>query len=149
METPVAPVKPGALIGKGHSGKVFHVKERDDKQNVKSFAMKEIKIKNQQDRESAEKEIELLKYVTKHEIPYVAQLRSSSVSNHEARMTMRFANGGELFNIIKEDNPHGLPEGTCRRWFTQLMLAIRSLYHAGILHRDHNSKMSCSRKCAL
>lgn len=83
----------------------------------------------------------ILEVITKKRIPYCIQLYSSYIMRHPSdgdNMTftfhLKFAEGGDLFAYINKNGC--LKEATSRRLIRQLLIAIKKLFDAHILHND-------------
>jgi len=68
--------------------------------------------------------------------PYIVQLLGVQVDMYEEKVyvIMELCQGGELFDRIAECG--GLPEDEAKRYFAQVLSALRHCHERGIYHRD-------------
>ncbi|KAK4336978.1 hypothetical protein RND71_044168 [Anisodus tanguticus] len=83
---------------------------------------------------SLEKEIKILKELTKLKHENVVSLYDCKETQHNVYLIMEYCNGGELGEYLKKKGC--LSEDTIRLFFRQLANAMKALHAKGIVHRD-------------
>ena len=89
------------------------------------------------ERDEAKKEIKLLASFTH---PNIVRYRDSFLEAGILNIVMDFADGGDLNNLIKEQNSKLLPEERVLDYFVQLCLAMKHVHDRKVLHRDIKSQ---------
>lgn len=121
----------GKTLGSGNFSKV---KQATDVENGSLWAMKIIeKEQLQRDHmeEQLKREIALMKQL-KH--PHIVQLREVMQTQNHIYLVLELVTGGELFDKIVSSKR--LSEDIARRYFQQLVMAVRCCHQAGVAHRD-------------
>lgn len=125
----------GDLLGRGSYASVFKVTRTSD---GSVFACKVIDISssNQSQSQSLKSELFILERVCH---PHIIQLhRHFIVHTIEVRklyIFMQFAQGDSMSAYVRKDK-RGQPEKVCKRWFAQVLSAIKHMHLQGIAHRD-------------
>lgn len=117
-----------ALIGKGSFSDVLRVNCRTSKL---PFAIKVLKVRNEQEEDLLNAELSVLKTI-KHR--YIIHLEEVIISKECTYLVMELATGGELYDRIKSRG-HLDENHTCN--VTQMILeGISYLHNHGVTHRD-------------
>ncbi|ELP88110.1 protein kinase, putative [Entamoeba invadens IP1] len=119
------------VIGRGSFGKVMLVRKKDDR---KIYAMKVlrkdvVKKRNQVDHTKSEKEV-----LTKIHHPFIVQLHYAFQTKEKLYMIMDFANGGELFHHLK--NEQRFDEPRAKFYAAEIGLVLHYIHSQGIIYRD-------------
>ncbi|KAJ8650801.1 hypothetical protein MRB53_003824 [Persea americana] len=120
----------GKLLGCGAFGKVFHAR------HIRSGASVAIKVVDKQKivrrglSSNIEREIAIMRRV-RH--PHVVKLFEVLASRSKIYFVMEYVRGGELFSKVSRGR---LTEDLCRRYFQQLISAVRFCHSRGVFHRD-------------
>jgi protein-serine/threonine kinase len=120
------------LIGEGGMGKVYLVKDS----NNKLFAMKQVDKKkmingNKVRRILTEREILIS---TKH--PLIASFYDSFQTESELCFVMEYCEGGNFYDFIKSQPNSVLSENQILFYAAEILLAIEYLHSMGIVYRD-------------
>ena len=121
------------LLGTGSFAVVYggrHSVKKDLKVAVKIIMKKNLA----KSPSSLEKEIKILKELTKLKHENVVCLYDCKETQHNVYLIMEYCNGGELGEYLKKKGC--LSEDTIRLFFRQLANAIKILNMKGIVHRD-------------
>ncbi|KAK9124697.1 hypothetical protein Sjap_014299 [Stephania japonica] len=122
----------GKLLGCGASGKVYQAKNISTNQTVAIKCINKSKIVKSGHVAQIEREISIMGRLHHH--PNIVTLLEVLATKTKIYFVMEFAKGGELFNLIEK---HGrLSENLSRRFFRQLISAVRYYHSLGIFHRD-------------
>lgn len=125
----------GGLLGRGSYASVFKMTRTSDNE---VFACKVIDISsaNANQSQSLKSELFILERVCH---PNIIQLhRHFIVDATNVRILyifMQFAQGDSMSAHVRK-NKHGQPESICKRWFAQVLSAIKHMHMLGIAHRD-------------
>mmetsp|Transcript_28141 Transcript_28141/g.45600 ORF Transcript_28141/g.45600 Transcript_28141/m.45600 type:complete len:908 (+) Transcript_28141:221-2944(+) len=127
------------MIGKGSFGKVFKVRDREDR---KIYVVKKLKFSDdtESEREAALSEVEVLSQL--HH-PNIVQYRESFWdSKDHLCIVMGYCENGDLHEKIQEavQTSYKFPEEQVLDWFVQMCLAIQYIHSKKIVHRDLKSK---------
>ncbi|XP_035784206.1 testis-specific serine/threonine-protein kinase 6-like [Anopheles albimanus] len=124
----------GAKIGQGTFSSVRLAKHINRRGKIKLLACKIVKL----DRCSGEfrekffpRELEI---ITSLQHPHLLHVHRVLQLDQCVFIFMQYASGGDLLQYINEHGP--LKESAAKRWFWQLLIAIRFLHSKGIAHRD-------------
>lgn len=121
------------LLGTG-SFAVVYGGQHATKKHIK-VAVKIIMKKNlAKSPSSLEKEIKILKELTKLEHENVVHLYDCKETQHNVYLIMEYCNGGELGEYLKKKGC--LSEDTIRIFFRQIANAVKALHAKNIVHRD-------------
>jgi carbon catabolite-derepressing protein kinase len=121
----------GRLLGVGASAKVYHA---TNVENGKSVAVKVIskkKLSNGSFAENIEREISILRRL--HH-PNIIDLFEVLASKNKIYFIVEFAAAGELFEEVA--GKEKLTEDHARRYFRQLISAVKHCHSRGVFHRD-------------
>ena len=118
----------GDMLGKGAFGKVY---KAIDITTGNTVAVKQIVVKNKVVPEEDLNEIRLLKRL-KH--PNIVEYKDDFVSESALNIVMEYLEGGSLQSTYK--NFGILSEQFYSNVCFQILLGLRSLHEAGVLHRD-------------
>ena len=121
----------GAVLGVGGFGKVYLGHDLDMQQDVAIKLVDKARVRTQNLGEYVKREIEIMKMI-RH--PNVIQLYQFIDLPNSFCLVMELANQGELFDRIIESKR--FDEKTARRYFQQLISAVRYCHRKGIVHRD-------------
>jgi NIMA (never in mitosis gene a)-related kinase 1/4/5 len=91
----------------------------------------------QKEREEAKKEIKLLASFAH---PNIVRYRDSFLDAGLLNIVMDYAEGGDLHNLLKEQNSVLLSEDRVLDYFVQLCLAMKHVHDRKVLHRDIKSQ---------
>lgn len=123
----------GCLLGTGSFAVVYggrHAKKQEVKVAVKVIMKKNL-VKSPS---SLEKEIRILKELTKLKHENVVGLYDCKETQLNVYLIMEYCNGGELGDYLKKKGT--LSEDTIRLFLRQLSNAMKALHTKGIVHRD-------------
>jgi myosin-light-chain kinase len=117
-------------IKEGGYGKVYKAKHN---LTQKIVAIKKINLKNIKTSElyNISRESSYL-FSLKHN--NIIKIHNSYLTLNELCIVMKYAEGGELTNIINKDK--GLDENICKFYFRQIYEAVRFIHNNNIVHRD-------------
>eukprot|EP01098_Paradermamoeba_levis_P014259 TRINITY_DN6749_c0_g1_i1.p1 TRINITY_DN6749_c0_g1~~TRINITY_DN6749_c0_g1_i1.p1 ORF type:complete len:405 (-),score=88.18 TRINITY_DN6749_c0_g1_i1:312-1526(-) len=116
-------------LGTGTFGSVFLAREKKFKH---FFAVKVIR----RTKENTKAILMERNILTRINSPSVAKLFITFQTEVYAYFVMEFLPGASLKDIIQNTAPLGLPEAEVRKYFSQLLLAVKFLHERGISHRD-------------
>ncbi|KAK7278388.1 hypothetical protein RJT34_23416 [Clitoria ternatea] len=120
------------LLGRGSFAKVYHAHSLTDGAN---FAVKIIDKSKTVDAAMEPRiirEIDAMRRLHHH--PNILRIHEVMATKTKIHLVVEFAAGGELFSRISRRGR--LPEPTARRYFQQLVAALRFCHRNGIAHRD-------------
>jgi NIMA (never in mitosis gene a)-related kinase 1/4/5 len=120
------------VLGKGSFGSAWLIQRNDDKAQ---FVAKEVRLAGLKpaERNSAQAEIEMLRRL---EHPNITRYIDHFEYNGSLFIVMEYANGGDLYMKIKQQNGQLLTEKEILQYFAQICLALAYLHERRILHRD-------------
>lgn len=121
----------GKSIGEGTFGKVKQGMHIHTGEKVAVKILEKDKIQDVADVERVAREIHILKIV-RH--PNVVQLYEIIETQKQLYLIMEFANGGELFDFIVEQQR--VDEKTACIFFQQIIAGVEYISKLGIVHRD-------------
>ncbi|XP_057451828.1 CBL-interacting serine/threonine-protein kinase 14-like [Lotus japonicus] len=117
------------LLGVGASAKVYHARDVTTKQSV---AVKVVNKRNQNGYTAhIEREVSIMRRL-RH--PHTVKLYEILATKTKVYFIMEFVAGGELFALV--DAAGRLTEDLSRRYFRQLVSAVRYCHSRGVFHRD-------------
>lgn len=118
----------GRLLGRGGSAKVYLARDLQSNSHV---ALKVFSKSTKSPAAVAVREISLMsKLRHKHVLRLIEVLASRS----KIYLVLELARGGELFTRVESRGK--LPEETARKYFRQLISALRYCHSRGVFHRD-------------
>lgn len=120
------------VLGKGSFGSAWLIQRNDDKVQ---FVAKEVRLAGLKpaERDSAQAEIEMLRRL---EHPNITRYVDHFEHRGSLFIVMEYANGGDLYMKIKQQNGQLLTEKEVLQLFAQICLALAYLHERRILHRD-------------
>ncbi|KAF7845211.1 CBL-interacting serine/threonine-protein kinase 14-like [Senna tora] len=118
------------LLGVGGFAKVYHALNVNTKQSVAIKAVSKRKVFEGGLTAQVEREIAIMRRL-RH--PHTVKLFEVLASKTKIYFVMEFAGGGELFQKVAEGR---FSEDLSRRYFHQLISAVRYCHSAGVFHRD-------------
>lgn len=121
----------GQVLGEGGFGKVYLGYDTIKKEEVAVKFIDKKLIQEGNLQEYVDREVEVMKKI-KHN--HIVALYSVINSNKGYYLVMELAANGELFDRIVESKR--FDEDTARRYFQQLMSAVKYCHELGIVHRD-------------
>jgi len=121
----------GRSIGEGTFGKVKQGMHILTGEKVAVKILEKDKIQDVADVERVAREIHILKIV-RH--PYVVQLYEIIETQKQLYLIMEYANGGELFDFIVEQQR--VDEKEACMYFQQIIAGVEYISKLGIVHRD-------------
>eukprot|EP00750_Incisomonas_marina_P000121 INCI10136.2.p1 GENE.INCI10136.2~~INCI10136.2.p1 ORF type:complete len:613 (-),score=140.26 INCI10136.2:3104-4942(-) len=121
-----------STIGRGNFGVVSVVKSKADKQR---YVMKKIVFtgKTQEDRDTSMAEVALLKGL---QHPNIVKYYGHHADKRNLYIVMELCEGGDLAKHIKAQGDTPFDEMTILSWFVQILMGLREVHEARILHRD-------------
>ncbi|KAL1360079.1 hypothetical protein HN51_005425 [Arachis hypogaea] len=122
----------GELLGVGASAKVYHATRVADGGSVAVKAVSKRNIVSNCHAANVEREISVTRRLRHH--PNIINLLEVLATKTKIYLVMEFAAGGELFQKVA----HGgrLTEDVARKYFRQLISAVKHCHSAGVYHRD-------------
>ena len=124
------------MLGKGSFGSAYLVERKSD---GRQYVAKELKLHgmNASERDHANNEIEVLKNLDHKNITqYIDHFEDKGV----LFIVMEFADGGDLYNKIKNRKGRRYNEEEILKYFVQIALALYHMHEKKILHRDLKSE---------
>lgn len=123
-------------LGSGNFADVYLARDTQTGQDVaiKVIAMDKIRQYGDKLQRAIEKEIYVLKNLTKFENPYLLRFIDCFDTANNKYLVMEFCNGGTLGDVLKKRRI--LPEGETLEKGYQIVLGLSALEEAGISHRD-------------
>lgn len=120
------------VLGKGSFGSAWLIQRNEDKVQ---FVAKEVRLGGLKpaERESAQAEIEMLRRL---EHPNITRYVDHFEHRGSLFIVMEYANGGDLYMKIKQQNGELFTEKEVLQYFAQVCLALAYLHERRILHRD-------------
>ncbi|XP_035244354.1 serine/threonine-protein kinase Nek4-like isoform X3 [Anguilla anguilla] len=121
------------IVGKGSYGEVSLVRHNTDR---KQYVIKKLNLttSSRRERRAAEQEAQLLSQL-RH--PNIVTYRESwEGEDRRLYIVMRFCEGGDLYQRLKQQKGELLPERQVVEWFVQISMALQYLHEKRILHRD-------------
>lgn len=118
------------LLGVGAFAKVYHAMNVGNGQSVAIKAVSKRKVFEGSLTAHVEREISIMRRL--HH-PHTVKLFEVLASKAKIYFVMEFAQGGELFHKVAEGR---FSEDLSRRYFHQLISAVRYCHSAGVFHRD-------------
>lgn len=120
----------GKLLGCGAFAKVYHARDVDSGQSVAIKAVSKKKVLKGGFMAHVKREIAIM-HRLRH--PNIVKLIEVLATKTKVYFVMEFAKGGELFTRISRGR---FSEDLSRRYFQQLISAVRFCHSRGVFHRD-------------
>ncbi|KAB2067442.1 hypothetical protein ERO13_A09G213644v2 [Gossypium hirsutum] len=120
----------GKLLGCGAFAKVYHARDVDSGQSVAIKAVSKKKVLKGGFMAHVKREIAIMRRL-RH--PNIVKLIEVLATKTKVYFVMEFAKGGELFTRISKGR---FSEDLSRRYFQQLISAVRFCHSRGVFHRD-------------
>ncbi|KAH7834169.1 hypothetical protein Vadar_013340 [Vaccinium darrowii] len=122
----------GKLLGYGAFAKVYHAKNLRTGQSVAIKVISKQKVLERGLTEHVKREISIMRQLRHH--PHIVRLYEVLATKAKIYLLLEFAKGGEL---LAEVNKAGrFSEDLSRKYFQQLISALRYCHSRGVFHRD-------------
>jgi len=121
----------GRLLGVGASAKVYHATNIETGKSVAVKVISKKKLINGEFAANIEREISILRRL--HH-PNIIDLFEVLASKSKIYFVVEFAEAGELFEEVAKNEK--LTEDHARRYFRQLISAVKHCHSRGVFHRD-------------
>ncbi|KAL5988812.1 CBL-interacting serine/threonine-protein kinase 7 [Asimina triloba] len=121
----------GHLLGSGTYGKVYLARSLVDGSDVAVKVIDKSKIKNATMESRIVREVTAMRRL-RH--PNIVHLHHVMATKSKIYLAMDHVCGGDLFSLVSRRGR--LPEAVARRYFQQLVAALRFCHAAGVAHRD-------------
>lgn len=118
------------LLGFGSSGRVYLARDLHSGQSVALKAIPKGRVAKSGRAHNVVREIAIMRHL-RH--PHVLRLLEVLASRSKVYFVLELAGGGDLYTRVARGR---LPEDLCRRYFQQLISAIRYCHSRGVFHRD-------------
>jgi carbon catabolite-derepressing protein kinase len=118
----------GRLLGRGGSAKVYLARDLQSNSHVA------LKVFSKSTKSPAAVAIREISLMSKLRHKHVLRLIEVLASRSKIYLVLEFARGGELFTRVESRGK--LPEETARKYFRQLISALRYCHSRGVFHRD-------------
>src|SRR5690554_3940162 len=125
-----------SVLGKGSFGRALLVRHKETKEVL---VVKEINMMDMGPREQREARNEV-QVLSKLKHPNIVSYIDSFVDNGSLYIAMDYADGGDLYQAIKNQKGVHFSEHQVIDWFVQLCLALKHVHDRKILHRDLKSQ---------
>ncbi|XP_020234094.1 CBL-interacting serine/threonine-protein kinase 14 [Cajanus cajan] len=119
------------LLGVGGSAKVYHARNVHTAQSVAVKAVSKRTLERNGYAAHVEREVAIMRRL-RH--PHTVRLYEVLATKSKIYFVMEFIAGGELFHVVAGEGR--LTEDTSRRYFRQLVSAVRHCHSRGVFHRD-------------
>ncbi|KAK7287140.1 hypothetical protein RIF29_00211 [Crotalaria pallida] len=120
------------LLGVGASARVYHATNVDTGQSVAVKVVNKNKVMKSGFATNIEREITIMRRLHHH--PHIVKLFEVLASKTKIYFVMEFVSGGELFEEVPDGGQ--LSEDLSRKYFRQLISAVRYCHSHGVFHRD-------------
>lgn len=123
-------------LGSGNFADVYLATDKHTGQEVaiKAIAMNKIAQYGDKLQKAIEKEIYVLKQLTKYENPYLLRFIDCFDTSNNKYLVMEFCNGGTLGEVLKK--MRSIPERQTLEYAAQMVLGLSALEESGMSHRD-------------
>lgn len=123
-------------LGSGNFANVYLAKDKLDNCDVaiKVIAMDKINQYGEKLKRAIDKEIYVLKNLTKFDNPYLLKFVDCFDTANNKYLVLEYCNGGTLGDILKKKKQ--IPELEALEYAYQIVLGLSALEEAGISHRD-------------
>ncbi|KAK7349710.1 hypothetical protein VNO77_07309 [Canavalia gladiata] len=119
------------LLGVGAFAKVYHARNLNTSQSVAVKAVNKRKVEKNGYTAHVEREVSIMRQL-RH--PHTVKLFEVLATKTKIYFVMEFAAGGELFQVVAANGR--LTEDLSRRYFRQLISALKYCHSRGVYHRD-------------
>ncbi|XP_027337277.1 CBL-interacting serine/threonine-protein kinase 14-like [Abrus precatorius] len=119
------------LLGVGASAKVYHARNVNTSQSVAVKAVSKRKVEKNGYAAHVEREVAIMRRL-RH--PHTVKLYEVLATKTKIYFVMEFAGGGELYDVVAGEGR--LTEELSRRYFRQLIAAVKYCHSRGVYHRD-------------
>lgn len=119
------------MLGAGKFGEVRVAQHNQTKEFCAVKIVQRTKLKSKKDVDHINREITFMKML-RH--PHVVQLKEALQTSNNIYLFMELVEGGDLIDRVTRDRY--LPEKTARKFFQQLIVAVRYFHLQRIAHRD-------------
>ena len=120
------------LLGAGAFAKVYHATRVDNGQSVAVKAVSKRNVLSNGLAANVEREISVTRRLRHH--PNIINLHEVLATKTKIYLVMEFAAGGELFEKVASGGR--LAEDVARKYFRQLISAVKHCHSGGVYHRD-------------
>jgi len=124
-----------SVLGKGGFGKVLQVRKTGGKDKGEIYAMKIVKkvtiLKSEKDITHTKAERNILQDV---QHPFIVEMKYAFQTEGKLYMILEFAQGGELFNLLEQENI--FDEEWASFYLAEITLALGHLHTNGVIYRD-------------
>ncbi|XP_059632432.1 CBL-interacting serine/threonine-protein kinase 4 [Cornus florida] len=124
--------KLGRLLGRGSFAKVYHGRSLSDNTTVAIKVIDKAKTVDAAMEPHIVREVSAMRRLNNH--PNILQIHEVLATKTKIYLVMELAQGGELF--VQLARRGRLTESAARRYFRQLVSALRFCHQNGITHRD-------------
>ena len=113
---------------------------KENKITKEKYAMKTIKIQNNED--GAQKESEEMEYLKGINSPTVIKLKEFDIITGNLYLIIEYAEFGTLSDVIKSyaTKKDHIPDDMIINWMTEILLGLYHIHEMGVLHRDIKSE---------
>lgn len=121
-------------VGKGASGRVFLVRDRDSNERLALKVIEKSSVYGSDDalRHALDERL-VLEMATDH--PFVLNLRYAFQTARRLYLVTEYCDGGDLFDYLrKRGKPFREPQG--RRIAAEILLALEHIHNLGVVYRD-------------
>ncbi|PKI56447.1 hypothetical protein CRG98_023185, partial [Punica granatum] len=122
----------GRLLGRGSFAKVYRATSLADGSDVAIKIIDKTKPITKVMEPHIMREVAVMKRLRSH--PNILEIHEVMATKTRIFLVMELASGGELYSKIRRRGR--LPEGLARRYFQQLVGALRFCHENGVAHRD-------------
>lgn len=124
-----------SVLGKGGFGKVLQVKKTTGRDKDTIYAMKIVKkvtiLKSEKDITHTKAERNILQDI---QHPFIVDMKYAFQTEGKLYMILEFAQGGELFNLLEQENI--FDEVWAAFYLAEITLALGHLHTNGVIYRD-------------
>jgi NIMA (never in mitosis gene a)-related kinase 1/4/5 len=124
------------VLGQGSFGKAVLVEEITTKVRcvVKQIALGKLSAKEQRETQQEACILSTLKFP--NIVSYIDSYVRPTARGSFLYIVMEFADGGDLYTLIRSRRGSPLPEGTILDMFVQICLALKHIHDRKLIHRD-------------
>lgn len=123
-------------LGSGNFADVYLAKDKQVGNDVaiKVIAMDKIRQYGEKLQRAIEKEVYVLRNLTKYENPYLLRFIDCFDTSNNKYLVLEFCNGGTLGDKLKKEKQ--IPEAKVLEYAYQMVVGLSALEEAGMSHRD-------------